>query len=311
MNTQAAQLRRLLRTGDFIVAPGVHDAYSARIVESAGFASACTSGAVLSQTLLGVPDLGLLSITENVDHCRRLARMVNIPVTADADAGYGNPFNAHHAIRLFEEAGLAGVNLEDQVTPRRWGATEPGEVAPIEEMVRKIEAACAARRDDDFVIIARTDALAPLGLAETLKRIKAYVAAGADVVLPMGARSEDQIARIVESAGRAPVSISVGVSWRIGTASLGASLQKLRALGVRRVSVPQLLAAASAKAMEHAARAIVEVIGDGDGTNSDLPDGLFASTAELQALANAYGAVELEQHLLRPHGKSEVAVTAQ
>lgn len=308
MNTKAAQLRRLLRSDDFIVAPGVHDAYSARIVEAAGFQSACTSGAVLSQTLLGLPDLGVLSVTENVEHCRRLARVVAIPITADADAGYGNPFNVYHTIRQFEEADLAGVNLEDQVTPRRWGASTRNEVSPLDEMVRKIEAACVARRNSDFVVIARTDALAALGLEEAIKRVRAYVAAGADIVLPMGVRSEEEVEQLVRAAGDIPVSISVGADWRIGDASLAASLKKLRDLGVRRVSLPQMLAAASVNAMTTAARAMVSC--SEDASSGNLPQDLFASAEDLLGLMDAYGALQLEHHLLKKHEVNGATVTA-
>lgn len=294
---KAAQLRRLLRGSEFLVAPGVHDAYSARIVESAGFASACTSGAVLSQSLLGLPDLGILSVTENVDHCRRLARLINIPLTADADAGYGNAFNTYHTIRLFEEAGLAGVNLEDQTVPRRWEAAMPGEVVSIGEMVRKIEAACIARHDDDFVVIVRTDAHVALGLAETLIRIRAYVAAGADVILPMGLQSRDEIGRAVDAADGVPVSISVGPHWHLDEASLAASLGTLRSLGVRRVSMPQLLVAASVKAMENAARDARMF--SADSLLGNLPNDVYASAGELVAFVDANGAAQLEKHLMR------------
>src|SRR2546426_8915834 len=158
--SKAGILRALLGSGDLIVAPGVYDGYSVRLVERAGFKTAATSGAAVSNALLGIADIGLMGLRENVDHCRNLARCVSIPLTADADNGYGNPTNVHHTVRLFEEAGLAGVNIEDQVAPKRCGHMPGKEVVPLAEMVKKIEAACLARRDKDFVVIARTDALA-------------------------------------------------------------------------------------------------------------------------------------------------------
>ncbi|KPG95992.1 hypothetical protein AEQ67_18850 [Pseudomonas sp. RIT-PI-q] len=294
--SKAAQLRSLLSGTDFIVAPGVHDAYSARIIEAAGFASACTSGAVLSQSLLGLPDLGILSLTENVDHCRRLARLIKIPVTADADAGYGNPNNVYHTIRSFEEAGLAGVNLEDQVVPRRWDAKIRGEVVSVAEMVRKVEAACAARKDADFVIIVRTDAHTALGQTQMVERIKSYVAAGADVILPMGLHSMDDVGYAVDAAGDVPVSISIGAYWRLDDSSLTESVAKLRSLGVRRITLPQMLAAASVKAMANAA--IDMRLLSGNDLTGDFPSGMYASAGELMELVDADGAVSLENHLM-------------
>ena len=194
--------RALLNSGEFIVSPGVFDGYSARLVEAAGFKSACTSGAAIANAILGVEDLGMMGLSENVNHCRHLARAISIPLTCDADNGYGNPMNVHYTVQMFEEAGVAGVNLEDQVSPKRCGHMPGKEVVSRDEMVKKIEAACLARRDDDFVIIARTDALAVEGLDATLERIRAYVAAGADAIFPDAVKSEEQIGRIVEAAGR-------------------------------------------------------------------------------------------------------------
>jgi 2-methylisocitrate lyase-like PEP mutase family enzyme len=293
----------MLQSDPFIIAPGVYDAYSARIVQAAGFASACTSGAVLSHTLLGLPDVGVLSVTENVDHCRRLARILDIPLTADADAGYGNPLNVFHTIREFEDAGLAGVNLEDQMTPRRWGAPVRGEVVSAGEMVRKIEAACTARRDDNFAIIVRTDALAVEGLDATLARIRNYVAAGADVILPMGARGDAQIASVVAAAASVPVSISVSTEWPAGSATtFRESIDRARALGVRRISLPQWLSSAAAKAMADVCEqlAVSGTLPGATPNDLDFPAGRFATRQTLQKILDADAIEQTENHLLRP-----------
>ena len=145
MRSKASVYRELLKSGEFIVAPGVYDGYSVRLVERAGFRTAATSGAAISNALLGIADIGVMTLTENVDHCRNLTRCVAIPLTADADNGYGNPVNVHHAVRLFEEAGVAGINIEDQVAPKRCGHMPGKEVVPVAEMIKKIEAACLAR----------------------------------------------------------------------------------------------------------------------------------------------------------------------
>lgn len=247
-----AAFRALLNSGEFIVSPGVFDGYSAKLVEAAGFKSACTSGAAIANAILGVEDLGMMGLNENVNHCRHLARAISIPLTCDADNGYGNPMNAHYTVQMFEEAGVAGVNLEDQVSPKRCGHMPGKEVVSREEMVKKIEAACLARRDDDFVIIARTDALAVEGLDATLERIRAYVAAGADAIFPDAVKTEDQIARVVEAAGGKPVSINMGFGIRPRPTTPLIPLPRLKELGVRRISLPRMLPAAAIKAMREA-----------------------------------------------------------
>ncbi len=247
-----AAFRALLDSGEFLVSPGVYDGYSARLVEAAGFRSACTSGAAIANAILGVEDLGMMGLNENVNHCRQLARSIAIPLTCDADNGYGNPMNVHYTVQMFEEAGVAGVNLEDQVSPKRCGHMPGKEVVSKEEMVKKIEAACLARRDDDFVIIARTDALAVEGIDATLERIRAYVAAGADAIFPDAVKTEDQIARVVEAAGGKPVSINMGFGIRPRPTTPLIPLPRLKELGVRRISLPRMLPAAAIKAMQEA-----------------------------------------------------------
>lgn len=247
-----AAFRALLNSGEFLVSPGVYDGYSARLVEAAGFKSACTSGAAIANAILGVEDLGMMGLNENVNHCRQLARSIAIPLTCDADNGYGNPMNVHYTVQMFEEARVAGVNLEDQVSPKRCGHMPGKEVVSREEMVKKIEAACLARRDDDFVIIARTDALAVEGIDATLERIRAYVAAGADAIFPDAVKTEDQIARVVEAAGGKPVSINMGFGIRPRPTTPLIPLPRLKELGVRRISLPRMLPAAAIKAMQEA-----------------------------------------------------------
>jgi 2-methylisocitrate lyase-like PEP mutase family enzyme len=300
LNARRARLRALLLGDEFIIAPAVHDAYAARIVQAAGFPSACTSGAVLSHALLGLPDVGILSVTENVEHCRRLARIIEIPLTADADAGYGNALNVHYTIRQFEEAGVAGVNLEDQVTPRRWGSAARAEVIDTAEMVRKIEAACAARRDDNFVLIVRTDAFAAEGRDATLARIREYVAAGADVILPMGATQTDDLGRVVEAARGVPVSISVSTVRGVGAGTFGAMIDRLRALGVRRISLPQWLPSAAAKAMSDLCGQLAASGAQGPHDDLDVPADRFMPPGALRALLHADDVDRLEAQLTHP-----------
>jgi len=305
-----AAFRALLNSGEFIVSPGVFDGYSARLVEAAGFRSACTSGAAIANAILGVEDLGMMGLSENVNHCRHLARAISIPLTCDADNGYGNPMNVHYTVQMFEEAGVAGVNLEDQVSPKRCGHMPGKEVVSKEEMVKKIEAACLARRDDDFVIIARTDALAVEGLDATLERIRAYVAAGADAIFPDAVKTEDQIARVVEAAAGKPVSINMGFGIRPRPTTPLIPLPRLKELGVRRISLPRMLPAAAIKAMREALsvmRGVMET-----GVPADRSD-LLVGIDEIWNLMGFPAMQALEKQLLTTDGyasKYKAAETA-
>lgn len=292
--TKASRYRELLRAGEFIVSPGVYDGYSLRLVERAGFRTAATSGAAISNALLGIDDIGVMTLTQNVDHCRNLARCVDIPVTADADNGYGNPVNVHHAVQLFEEAGVAGVNIEDQVAPKRCGHMPGKEVVPADEMVRKIEAACLARRDDDFVIVARTDALALEGIDGTLARVRAYAKAGADMIFPDAVKREDDIARIVEAAG-VPVSVNMGFGIRSRPTTPTIPIPRLKALGVRRISLPRMLPAAAIRAMTTALELMRGVMESGEPI--DRPD-LLAGIEDIMQLMDYDSMRALEAKLL-------------
>ncbi|WP_420997673.1 isocitrate lyase/PEP mutase family protein [Cupriavidus sp. 30B13] len=250
-----ASLRDMLRDEPFIVAPAVHDVFSLRLVEQAGYRSACISGAMLSYGLLGVPDIGLLTLSETVEHCRRLARASSIPVTADGDAGFGNARGVHYAVELFEEAGAAGLNLEDQVVPRRWGAQAAKEVVCVAEMVSKIRAACAARRDGNFLIIARTDAFACESAAQVVARAQAYEQAGADLILPIAPRSGEHVEQLVRAL-EIPVTLSIGTGLAPSPSSANLPLERIRSLGVRRVSLTTLLPGAAAQGMAEGLQAL-------------------------------------------------------
>ena len=290
----AHQFRHLLRSNEFIVSPGVYDGYSIRLVAAAGFKSACTSGAAMSNALLGIADIGVMGLTDNVNHCRNLARSVSIPLTADADTGYGNPVNVHHTVQIFEEAGVAGVNLEDQVTPKRCGHMPGKEVIPAAEMAKKIEAACLARRNDDFVIIARTDSLAIEGIEGAVARAKLYAAAGADMLFPDAVHTEEEIERLVAAAG-IPVTINMGFGIRSRPTTPTFPLPRLKQLGVRRVSLPRMLPAAAISAMRKALELMKIVIET--GVPIDRPD-LLVGIDEIMALMGYSEGRALEARLL-------------
>ena len=184
MKNMPEKMRRALAEKEYLATPGVGNAMHAMVVEKAGFDFVYMSGYATSLTLLGWPDVGLLTETEMVTNARNIARAVNIPVIADADTGFGNAINMIRTIEDYEAAGVAGVHIEDQVSPKRCGHLAGKNIISLEEATGKVKAAVSAKRNKDFLVIARTDAVAAVGggFEEALKRGKAYAQAGADLV---------------------------------------------------------------------------------------------------------------------------------
>jgi len=200
-----ARLRSLLVAGDPLLLPGAYDALSARLVEAAGFDAVYMTGFGTTATLLGMPDVGLLSGAEMVDNARRMARAVDVPLVSDADTGYGNAVNVARTVEEFERAGVAGIHLEDQVAPKRCGHMTGKQVVPVDEMVEKLRAAVAARSDPDFVLIARTDARAVEGLEGALARARTYRDAGADVLFVEAPQSEREVEQVAAAFPDTPL----------------------------------------------------------------------------------------------------------
>ncbi len=230
-----ARLRELLARPEPLVAPGAYDALSARLVELAGFDVVYMTGFGTTASLIGRPDVGLLTGTEMVDNARRIAAAVDLPVIADADTGYGNAINVVRTVQAYEGAGVAGIHLEDQVIPKKCGHMSGKAVIPAGEMVGKLHAAVAARRDPDFVLIARTDAAAVEGLDAAVARARAYAGAGADVLFVEAPTSEDDIARVAgELKGVAPLVFN----WAEGGRTPPISLDTIAELGFSLVLYP-------------------------------------------------------------------------
>lgn len=181
-----------------IVLPGVFDALSARIAEQVGFEAMFQTGYGSSAALLGMPDFGFLNAGETVDNARRIIRAVNVPVLVDADTGYGNPLNVWRLVRDLEAFGAAGIFLEDQIWPKRCGHMVGKDVIPKDDYLPKLKAAVQARKSKDFIIVARTDARAPLGLDEAIARGKAYKKAGADVIFVEAPRSVEELKKVAD-----------------------------------------------------------------------------------------------------------------
>src|SRR3989441_5322343 len=191
-----ARIRQLLAQPGIIRSLGAHDVFTALIVEQAGFETVFIGGFGTSASLLGLPDVGFLTLTEMADAVRRMAQRVAIPVVADGDTGHGDLHNVVRTVREFEQAGAAGILLEDQVTPKRCGHFQGKQVIAAEEMVLKLRAALDARRDPDFVIVARTDARAVEGIDAAISRVNHYGAAGADVCFIEAPQTREELERI-------------------------------------------------------------------------------------------------------------------
>jgi len=196
-NKTSVSLREQLEDRNkIIVLPGVFDALSAKIAEHVGFEAMFQTGYGSSAALLGMPDFGLLNSGETVDNAMRIIRAVRVPVLVDADTGYGNPLNVWRLVRDLESLGAAGIFLEDQVWPKRCGHMVGKDVIPKDEYIPKLRAALEARRSKDFIIVARTDARAPIGLEEAIERGEAYRKAGADVIFVEAPRSVEELKKV-------------------------------------------------------------------------------------------------------------------
>jgi 2,3-dimethylmalate lyase len=198
MKSRQSLREQLENKSKIIVLPGVFDALSARIAEQVGFEAMFQTGYGSSAALLGMPDFGFLNAGETVDNARRIIRAVSVPVLVDADTGYGNPLNVWRIVRDLESVGAAGIFLEDQIWPKRCGHMAGKDVISKDDYMPKLKAALEARRSKDFVIVARTDARAPIGLGEAIERGKAYRKAGADVIFVEAPTSIQELKKVAD-----------------------------------------------------------------------------------------------------------------
>lgn len=198
------RLRELLKKDEILVAPGAHDVLTARIIEKEGFKAVYMTGYGTSASLLGKPDVGLLTLTEMTQRASNMAEAVDIPVIADGDTGYGNSINVMRTVREYEKAGIACIQLEDQVAPKKCGHMMGREIISKNEMVGKVKAACDARWESDTMIMARTDARTTHGIMEALDRGKAYEEAGADILFIESVESIEEM-KLVTSSFNVPV----------------------------------------------------------------------------------------------------------
>jgi len=255
------KLRNLFASGRIVVAPGAFDGLSARLVAQAGFPAVYASGGAIARSA-GVPDLGLIPLGAIVDRLASMVDAVDVPMIADADTGYGNALNAQAAARAFERAGVAAFHLEDQTFPKKCGHYDDKGVVPAAEMVAKLKAIRDALHDPDFVVIARTDALAVEGFDAAIERASAYIAAGADMIFVEAPTSEAEIAAIAKRLpGLKLINMFAG-----GKTPL-VPVQRLEALGYHLVIIPSDTQRAAIKAMQRVLDAIAR-----DGSAASIAD---------------------------------------
>jgi len=199
MSARRAALRALVVKKQGLVVPGAYDGISARLVQQAGFVAVYMTGYGTAASRLGLPDLGFAGLAEMADHARNLAAVLDVPLIADADTGYGNALNVRRTVQTYEAAGVAALHIEDQVAPKRCGHLSGHQIVPRSEFVGKIRAAVEARSDPDLLIIARTDAISAVGLDEALHRGEASAEAGADVLFIEAPRTEAQVERVARA----------------------------------------------------------------------------------------------------------------
>ncbi len=283
MTSPGAKLRAVLAEPGIMVAPGVFDGFSLRLVEMMGYKTAAITGAGLSESNLGSPDVGIMGYTENLRACSALAAVSTIPLAADGDTGYGNALNVYFTVQGFERAGLACLMIEDQVWPKRCGHMEGKQVISAEEGVEKIRAAAEARRDPDFVIKARTDATAILGLGEAIRRLNLYAEAGADILFADALLSAEDIGTVARNVSK-PLTVNMGFGIRQRPTTPLLSTRQLEDLGVKAVSFPRMLTAAAIQGMKNALAVLGQSIAE--GRVIDRPDLLvpFSEINELMGI---------------------------
>ena len=285
------KLKELLLAPKLLVMPSAYDAVSARLIEEAGFDAVQISGLGVAASRFGVPDVSIVSMGEMAEATHIIAQSVSIPVMGDCDTGYGNGVNTWYSVRAFEDAGAAGVNIEDQVLPKRCGRLDGKAVVSIAEMVGKVEAAVDARRDPDFVINARSDALSLTGIDDVIERGNRFLQAGATMFFVEGVRSLEEIETLVARVD-GPLALNL-IEDEIGAGLEDVTFDDLEKMGVARVSLSlgPLLGA-----MHGVRQALLQVKNE---RRSKYDSSIHAEFGELHALAGMTHAAVLSDRFNR------------
>jgi 2-methylisocitrate lyase-like PEP mutase family enzyme len=291
VNSARRRFRDLIRSDALIRAPGVVEPIAAKLVEAANFDAVYITGGGISRSM-GFPDVGLVTASEMLERVRLIIEAVNIPAIVDVDTGYGNAINLVRTVRGFEDAGVAAIHIEDQVTPKKCGHYTGKVLVSTEEMVLKLRAAIEARRDPDLVIIARTDARAVEGLDAAIERSKAYIAAGADMLFFEAPESfEDMCA--VAAAVKAPLLLNMFG----GGKTPAVAMKDLQRIGYRVVIFPSHLQRASIRAMQKA----LDILKRDDLSDGEDKD-LMVSFTERDRIVGLQRMQELEGRYLTLSG---------
>jgi 2-methylisocitrate lyase-like PEP mutase family enzyme len=257
-------LKELLKRRRLLVAPGCFDGLSARLVETAGFEAAYLSGGAVARSM-GIPDIGLVTLSETIERAAQVVATVKLPVIADADTGYGNAVNLVRTVREFERVGVAAIHIEDQITPKRCGHLEGKEVISLAEMEKKLEAALSTRSDPDFCIIARTDARAVNGFEDAIHRGQAFAKLGVDAIFIEAPHSEEELAEIPRRIPDVPILVNV---FKGGKTPM-LPVARLEAMGYRIAIYPS----ETQRAAIHAMRKALETL-KREGTTESIDDAL-------------------------------------
>ena len=257
-------LKQLFKRDRLLVAPGCFDGLSARLVEEAGFDAAYLSGGALARSM-GIPDIGLVTMSEVIERAAQVVSAVKIPIIADADTGYGNAVNLVRSVKEFERTGVAAIHIEDQITPKRCGHLDGKEVIPMAEMEKKLEAALASRSDPDFCIIARTDARGVHGLEDAIRRGRAFAKLGVDAVFVEAPQSEAELEEIPRAIPNVPLLVNV---FKGGKTPM-LPVERLQQMGYRIAIYPSETQRAAIHAMRQALGLLKR-----DGTTEKMDDAL-------------------------------------
>jgi 2-methylisocitrate lyase-like PEP mutase family enzyme len=283
-------LKQLLKRKQLLVAPGCFDGLSARLVQEAGFEAAYLSGGAVARSM-GIPDIGLVTMSETIERAAQVTSAVTLPVIADADTGYGNAINLLRTVREFERVGVAAIHIEDQITPKRCGHLDGKEVIPIAEMEMKLKAALKARTDTDFCIIARTDARGVHGFDDAIERARVFAKLGVDAIFVEAPQSEEELAEIPRRLPDVPLLVNV---FKGGKTPM-LPVERLQAMGYRIAIYPSETQRAAIHAMRTALATLQR-----DGTTESIDASLttfkerdqVVGLDEWQKIERAYLAID-------------------
>jgi 2-methylisocitrate lyase-like PEP mutase family enzyme len=280
-------LKQLLKRNKLLVAPGCFDGLSARLVQEAGFEAAYLSGGAVARSM-GIPDIGLVTMSESIERAAQVVSVINLPIIADADTGYGNAVNLVRTVREFERAGVAAIHIEDQITPKRCGHLDGKEVISLGEMTQKLQAALAARSDPDFCIIARTDARGVNGFDDAIERGQAFAKLGVDAIFVEAPQSEEELAEIPRRIPNIPLLVNV---FKGGKTPM-LPVERLEKMGYRIAIYPSETQRAAIHSMRTALSTLKR-----EGTTESI-DATLTTFKERDKVVDLDGWQKLEKHFM-------------